>query len=313
MVAKKAPAKKRAKAAPTIIPTKIRVLRSVNLCDGPSLWPAIQAKRAAKESSDNEPYGFYVALRLFATKSMIQEYLAGPELASYCASTSTELPILNDEDPVITEENFMSESSALITKQEYAKTLRIQDDTLDDLEELVCELRGIDSLESLEKPKRLRRKKKEVVVEEPVVVSAPPVERAPEEPVNSDEEEEVVVATTTASERPSVVEEKAKAPKKRKKVTLRDQFVQVKDTPSRVIDVSDYMKSMQHQKGRVLDRVRHGERIAKCTSLSNLFPIISDNLQAFERAMNTLGSRYASRVVEFREVHGQKLKETLGA
>lgn len=297
--------------------TRIRVLRNVNLCDGPNMWLAIQTKREKEGLGDEEPYGFYVALRLFATPSLVTDYLNSPELQSFCSSTNIPVPTLQEEDPVITEDNYLDEISVALTRQEYSRTLSIEDETLESLEEMVCQLRGIDSLESLDKPKRTRRKASDIPPPAPVEPEPAPPVVLPAELSDAEEAADAAIALTTASERPSVPDEQVAAktpvPRKRKKATLRDQFVLVQKTPSRVIDVSSFGDTMQHQKGRVLDRMKNESRIAQCVSLPDLFPVISDNVQGFERAMASLGSRYTSRVAEFRKLYDQKVKKALTA
>lgn len=317
----------RAPPKPQVKLSKIRVLRNVNLCDGPALWKSIREKaaEASAEATSGDPYGFYVELRLFAPRSLVVAYLEGPEVRCYSTATGTPIPVLNDEDTVVTEKNYMEPWAIQLAQQEYSRYLHSRETggTLESLEEMVCQLQGVDTLE---KPKSRRgRKKKEAVAVAVAEAPAVPTEVVPEPPKEApvvaeaaltDEEDEedkadaeaAAAAATTASERPSAVEEgtpgKSSAkPKKRKKATIREQFVLVQNTPSRVIDVSKFMSSMQQQSGRILDRVRHGERIAQCTSVSDLFPIISDNVAGFERAMNALGSRYKSRILEFRTAH----------
>jgi hypothetical protein len=233
---------------PTDKPTKLRVLRNVNLCDGPTLW----------ESKDgNASYNFYPTLRLFATPEMVEMYLKGPEVASYCAANGTELPVLKDGDLVISKDKFMSDEVNAMMRSEYSGMLKSREDNLsiESLEELVCQLQGVDSLE----------------------------------PAKKEEGHEL-------------------KPKKRKsRATLCEQFVLVQNTPSRTIDVSKFGDSMQNQSGKVLDRVKHGERIAQCISLG-LFPIISDNVAAFKRAINVLGSRHQSRIVEFETRFAERQK-----
>lgn len=289
-----------AKPPSTFVPSHLRVLRNVTLCDGPSLWDAIAAKKLSTENS--EPYSFYVKLRLFATRSMVLEYLSGPEVASFCSSTGTPIPTLTDEDMVIGESDYLSPQVIEITKQEYSKVILSRNDgtTLENLEELVCQMKGIDSLESLDLPKRGRRRKSAALASTPP--DAPPVVAvAVKDAVYSQsDEDEAGGATTTASDRPAVPVEAKPRPKKKTKSTLRDQLALVQNTPSRVIDVSGFGDTMQHQRGKFLDRMRHTERISQCTSLPDLFPIVSDNFPAFERAMTALGGRYLSRIGEFK-------------
>lgn len=244
--------------------TKLRVLRYVNLCDGPSLWTTDSCKE----------YAFYVALRLFATPSIVKNYLSSPEVASFCHATGNPIP-KEDDGVIITESSYLEDTALEITRKEYDMIVHSKNGggSLENLEEMVCQLQGIDSLESLDKPRRRIRRKK-------------------------DEEVPAVVMP---------VEEKEGPKKKTTRVTLREQFIMVQNTPSRVIDVSTYGDTMQHQRGKILDRVRNAERISQCTSLSDLFPIISDNIPAFERALSALGSRYTSRLQEFKNAYSQRL------
>lgn len=247
----------RGKSKDDSLPGKLRVLRDVNLCDGPTLWDSI---------TSDEPCGFYVELRLFGTRSIVEDYLASPELASYCAASGAiphSLPPLDDSRLlVITPENYLSEDVSEITAREYREMVLARDTRLsiESLEQMVCEIRGVDSIDSICAPRRRLGKAKKP--------------------------EGAGVVRTRGN-----------------KGTLRDQFVLVKRTPSRVIDVSAYGDTMQHQRGRVLDRVKHADRVAQCTALQDLFPIVSDNVAGFERAMSALGPLYAAKVSEFRVLH----------
>ncbi len=274
--------------APTIRSTRLRVLRRVTLCDGPGLWDSLRVKSP-------DPYAFYVELRLFATRIMVEDYLASPELASYCQLTSKAPPTLNEGDMVITEQTYLSEAAVKITKSEYARNLQSRDyhSSIERLEAMVCQLQGIDSLESLAAPKRGRKKAAVTPNKTPCILN---------EGVECSEPEGIIPAQPAVMA--NVVVKKRKS-----KVTLRDQFVLVQNTPSRIIDVSNFGDTMQHQRGRILDRVKHAERIAQCTVLPDFFPVISDNIPGFERAMSSLGSsRYAQKVEEFKALHAVRQK-----
>ncbi len=280
--------------------TKLRVLRSVNLCDGPTLWGS-----KTTESTDGEEYAFYVSLRLFATRSMVLSYLSGPEVASYCSASGSPLPELRDGDLVVTEDNYLTDEVMALTRREYEAMLQSKEKhlSIENLEQMVCKMRGIESLESLEtRSKRGRKKKAGAASSAPPPPPPTPVPPLHVEGESEEEQEATAAAAASSSDRPTEPGSATRKIVKRKPRThLRDQFLLVQNTPSRLIDVSRFGDSMHHQSGRILDRVRHGERIAKCVVLSDLFPVISDNLQSFERAMAALGSRYLPRVAEFRQ------------
>lgn len=300
----------------TVVPTRLRVLRYVTLCDGPSLWDTIKAKKTAGDTvpvEDDEAFFFFVSLRLFATRSMVNDYLAGPEVLSHAQATGQEVPKLHDADIVISEEGFLEETASAVAEREYVSMLLSRDSnvSLESLEQMVTSAQGVTD----RMPKKRGRKPK--VAAAAALVSSSPSrdDLAPREDAaaadsghSSDEDgggrpqPDSGDSAKTASDRPSAAGEAGPpAPKPKKRpVTLRDQFALVQNTPSRVIDVSGFGDTMQHQRGRVLDRVRHTDRIAQCTALPDLFPVISDNVAGFERAMVALGPRYAPRISEFK-------------
>ncbi len=241
---------------------------------------------------------------------MVIDYLNSPEVESYCSASGVQKPVLEDDDQVITEENYLNEEASKIAKREYTSMLKSHDShlSIENLEELVCQIQGIDSIHSLTAPKRGRRKKVVPVVQleitEPATTT---VAVAPPASLDSDGEEIVAEATKLPQPATTAVASKPNVPKKPKtRATLRDQFILVQNTPSRVIDVSNYGDTMQHQRGKMLDRVKHSERISKCTVLGDLFPVISDNVAGFERAMSSLGARFSNRVTEFKMLHASK-------
>lgn len=90
---------------------------------------------------------------------------------------------------------------------------------------------------------------------------------------------------------------------------LKTQYSKILSCPSKVIDVSNFGKTMDKKYGRILDRVRDKARISKCKSINSTFPIISDNIHGFERAMNTLGPEFMKYISQFNECQN----ETIGA
>lgn len=216
--------------------SKLRLLRNVTLCDGPSLWHMLSEKPAGRE------YAFFVRLRLFATREMVDEYLASPELQNYCSSKSQEIPpSLKDDDIIITKDNYTSEEVQTLIFEEYKKML-LHKDSVDDL-------------------------------------------------MNHLTSEDQQQAACLSDD---------KKKKKRAQLTLKQQLMLIQSTPSRVIDVSNFGETMKHQKGKILERLQHSARISKCVELGQDFPIISDNIPSFERAMNSLGPRYYSKTDEFK-------------
>lgn len=208
--------------------SKLRVLRNVTLCDGPTLWQIVKQK-------ESEPYEFFVSLRLFATRQMVNEYLSGPEIESFCEATGCEKPSIKEGDIIISETSYSSPNFQTVIFEEYKKMI-LHRDSLDDL------MKQFDGL----------------------------------------------------------IEDEKQQKKRKTHITLKEQMMLVQSTPSRVIDVSSFGETMKQQKGKILDRVRHAPRISRCVVLNDLFPVISDNLIAFERAMNMLGSRYLCRIAEFK-------------
>lgn len=283
--------------------TRLRVLRYVTLCDGPALWDG-------KKAEEGEELQFFVKLRLFASRSTVNEYLTGPEVLSFSQSTGGEVPVLADGDLVISESNFTAEAVSDLAEREYVAMLQSRDSnvSLESLEQMVSKAQGISDQDGAHVPKKRGRKPK---VQPPVPEPAPPPSQSsPEKQLDEDSDEESPDTSVNHSDRPAASDatpapSKPPAVKKRP-LTLRDQFAQVQNTPSRVVDVSGFGDTMHHQKGRVLDRVRHSDRIAQCTVLSDLFPVVSDNIPAFERAMVALGTRYLPRVAEFKTRHCAK-------
>lgn len=291
--------KTRVKTAPlaVVAASKLRVLRNVTLCDGPSLWELHRSK------GETEEYGFYVHLRLFASRDMVLEYLSGPEVASHSLATDTPIPTLKESDVVITLATFGSDEAVEIAWAEYALMLnsRESNTSLENLEELVRRVYGVDDVSAILGETSKRGRKKKIIVSSPKILPVPKESDTIAEEHSSADETTPVAAIVEGQVAP-----KAVIRKKRVQTTLREQFSLIQNTPSRVIDVSSFGDTMQHQRGRVLDRVKHAARLAQCTSLPDLFPIVSDNVPGFERAMATLGPRYTARVEEFRSRHEQK-------
>lgn len=332
-------------------PTKLRVMRNVTLCDGPSLWASIRAKRSSKslaavdapgtdaEPIDYEPYAFFVSLRLFATRSMVDEYLASPEVTSHTTTTGSAEVSLKDDEIIIVEEQFLDPTSVELAKQEYTMMLLARQTTvsLDSLEEMMRRAQGEEDcmIPTSTGTKRSGPRKKKSATSTPAASRAaataepstpvviPTVQTVSEVRVvtpDSDDDEECDLIhpnATVVSDRPSGVDDGVipkirKVSKKRTPPTLREQYIQITQTPSRVIDVSRYDDTMRHHNGQIIDRVRHITRLSKCTVLPDLFPIVSDNIPAFERAMNALGGRFPSRIAEFKIRH-QELRATRAA
>lgn len=278
---------------------KIRVLRSVTLCDGPELWNIASCK----------DHAFYVTLRLFTTASILKEYLEGPELASYVSAAGVPFPKLEEADLIVTRENFLTESVSSLARTEYMLMLKKHENGgIENLEEIVRRVHGLDDMSAVlgEPIKRTRRKKILATDEQQQSINPPVVVTSSPKGDSSDNEDEAASASHPLTTVASAATTTRK--KKRSHVTLREQFALVQNTPSRVIDVSGFGDTMQHQKGRMLDRVKHATRLSQCTCLGDLFPIVSDNIPAFERAMAVLGPRYASKVVEFKSRHSAELR-----
>jgi len=88
--------------------------------------------------------------------------------------------------------------------------------------------------------------------------------------------------------------------KKSTKKNLSRQYAKIQSCPSKVLDVSSFGKTMDKTYGKVLDKIRDKTRIKRCISIAG-FPVISDNIQSFERAMNMLGPQYSAYVAMFRD------------
>lgn len=221
---------------------KLKVFRNVTLCDGPALWEFVK-----KQTS--EEYFFYTTLRVFATKSHVEDYISSQEFRNYYSAVgqSEEKPILSDNELIITQENYSIMEALII--EEYKQFVTSQ-------ESLECLVR----------------------------------------------EFEIFVGTNKIEGEQQQPPEKKVKKSGKSKMTLKEQLVIVQSKPSKLIDVSNFGDTFKNQKGKFLDRIKNASRISKCVMLNDLtFPIVSDNLPAFERAMNSLGSaRYTMRIQEFK-------------
>lgn len=293
---------------------KLRVMRNVTLCDGPELWETVV-------NGSPEPYYFFVDLRLFGTLNMVNQYLSGPEVASFCQTTRSVMPtaVSIESTRVVSEQTFNDVSVAELAEKEYMAMLqsRQADDylSMQGLEELLSKS-AVGTVAPDGKKKRGRKPKNHSPLiaassseqHQPAVntstTTAPAEKEAGGESSGEDDHERDHQAPSTTT---TLLAAAVKPPQtKRRHLTLREQFAQVQNTPSRVVDVSNFEDTIQLQRGRILDRLKHAVRIGKCTALPDRFPIISDNIQSFERAMRALGPKYQERVAEFRTAFQQQ-------
>ncbi len=91
---------------------------------------------------------------------------------------------------------------------------------------------------------------------------------------------------------------------------LRSQYSKILSCPSKLLDVSNFGKTIDKTHGRILDKIRDRARIEKCIVIDD-FPLISTNLQSFERAIRFLGSpEYEKYVPLFSEAELNRRRET---